>query len=165
MKESIIISALLSATLLFASGCSTSGCTDNQSSIPYAGFYSSATGQEISLSGLEIGGVDAPNDSLLYDGKQKTSAVYLPLRSTAERTSFYFHYNQGGLDSEELNDTLTFSYNSKPYFASEECGAVVTYRIKSLTYTRHLIESIELTDSLISNTDIERIKIFFRTQQ
>lgn len=165
MKGSIIISVLSGATLLIASGCSTSGCTDNQSSIPYAGFYSSANGQAISLSGLEVGGVGAPNDSLLYNGTSSLSAIYLPLRSTTDRTAFYFHYNQPGLDNDDLNDTLTLTYSSKPYFASEECGAVVTYRIKSLTYTRHLIESVELTDSLITNTDIERIKIFFRTQQ
>lgn len=37
------------------------------------------------------------------------------------------------------------------------------YLITSFTYTRHLIDSVAVTDSLITNIDIESIQIFFRT--
>ena len=39
------------------------------------------------------------------------------------------------------------------------------YRINSIDYTRHLIDSIAITDSLVNNFDMERIKIFFRTTE
>lgn len=147
-------------------GCNTTGCTDNQNSLPYAGFYSSMPdGQAISISGLEIGGIGAPNDSLLYTADQPLSKIYLPLRSSSDITSYCFHYTQEGIDNDAFNDTLTFRYRSQPYFASEECGAMLIYEIESLHYTRHLIDTIVITDSTVTNTDIERIKIYFRTQQ
>lgn len=37
------------------------------------------------------------------------------------------------------------------------------YKVTRFTYTRHLIDSVAMTDSLITNVDRETIKIFFRT--
>ena len=38
------------------------------------------------------------------------------------------------------------------------------YTIKKVEYTRHIIDSVGISDSLVKNTDIERIKIYFRTE-
>lgn len=146
--------------------CNTSGCTDNQNSLPLAGFYTTGTlGKpiEITLDSVEIGGVGAPGDSLLYGAGTPLQSAYLPLRSTAQTTSFYIHYAQQSLNDPALNDTITFGYTSTPYFASEECGAMYHYHIDRMTHTSHLIDSVVITDSLITNTDTERIRIFFRT--
>lgn len=153
------------ALMISLSACNTSGCTDNQSSLPYAGFYSSADGQPISVDSLDIYGVGVPGDSLLYAAGTVLSNVYLPFRSTSDVTSYCFHYAQRGIDDIAYNDTITFTYTSSPYFASEECGAMLQYTIKDMKYTRHLIDSIEITDSIVTNTDIERIKIYFRTSE
>ncbi len=160
-----ILTALffVAAILVAVVACNTSGCLENQNSVPLAGFYSYASGKSISVDSLEIGGVGAPNDSLLCDVSQTLSSLYLPFRAMHSSTSFYIHYAQRGLDYPELNDTLTFDYDSQPYFASEECGAMYHYRITRFTYTRHLIDSVGISDSLINNVDIERIRIYFRT--
>lgn len=147
------------------SACNTSGCTDNQSSLPYAGFYSSADGQSMSVDSLDINGLGAPGDTMLYVAGTSLSNVYLPFRATSDVTSYCFHYAQRGIDDSAYNDTLTFTYTSSPYFASEECGAMLRYEIKGLKYTRHLIDSIAVTDSIVTNSDIERIKIYFRTSE
>ncbi|MCM1471616.1 MAG: DUF6452 family protein [Bacteroides sp.] len=161
----ILMTAAVAVAMSAAWSCNTSGCTDNQNSLPYAGFYSSATGDAISVSGLEIGGVGAPGDSLLYTSDQKLANVYLPLRSNSGVTAYCFHYDQEGIDSEAMNDTITFYYSSRPFFASEECGAMLEYDIQRLTWTTHVIDTVEIVDSLVTNTDIERIKIYFRTQE
>lgn len=153
------------AAALIVSGCGASLCTDNQNSIPLAGFYSMATFEPISLDSLAISGVGAPNDSLLLAPSRTASQVYLPLRSTDGGTRFCISYRQKALDYPEFNDTLTFTYTSIPYFASAECGAMYHYRVTSLTYTRHLIDSVGLTDSTITNVERETVKIFFRTSQ
>lgn len=163
-KLLIAVAILLSACVL--GGCNTSGCTENQNSLPLAGFYtidSLGRQHQVSLDSLDVGGVGAPGDSLLYSTGMALTQAYLPLRSTTDETRFFFHYTQAELDTAALNDTITFGYSSSPYFASEECGAVYYYHIHSLRYTRHVIDSIALLDSLITNTDIERLKIFFRT--
>lgn len=162
MNKMLIAIATVAASLL-SQGCNTSGCTDNQNSLPLAGFYSSA-GEAVSISDIEISGVNQPTDSLLYASGSSQHLVYLPFRSKYTTTSYAFHYTQEGLDDPQYNDTITFDYTSAPYFASEECGAMLTYSITRMSYTRHLIQSVEIVDSLITNTDIERIKIYFRTE-
>ena len=157
--------AALMAVASVAAGCNTTGCTDNQNSVPLAGFYSYATFESVSLDSVEIGGVGAPADSLLLRPNEYGAGyyqTYLPLRAGKERTQFFIRYVQKHLNRPELFDTLTFNYVSTPYFASEECGAMYTYRITSLTHTNHLIDSVGISDSLITNVERESIAIYFR---
>ncbi|MCC8177331.1 MAG: DUF6452 family protein [Bacteroidales bacterium] len=161
MRRILGIVAGFVALMIIGAGCNTSGCLDNQSSIPLAGFYNSATGAAISIDSVNIGGVDAPNDSLLLAMGTSASQVYLPLRFSKDVTSFYIQYDTLGLWA----DTITMAYTALPYFASEECGAMYRYTINRLTYTTLLIDSVTLVDSLITNADIERIKIYFRVEE
>ncbi|MCH5220916.1 MAG: hypothetical protein J1F05_01105 [Muribaculaceae bacterium] len=156
-----IFIVLIVAALTYA--CNNSGCLDNQSAIPLAGMYSSETGKAISVNIVEIHGVGAPNDSLIVRGGTSISRVYLPMRSTMSTTTWCLHYTQSNISDPAFNDTIEFDYKSIPYFASEECGAYYQYRIESLRYTTHLLDSVALTDSLMTNADIERIRIYFRT--
>lgn len=151
------------ATLPLLTGCNTVGCTDNRSAIPLAGFYDSE-GKEIYIDSITIGGIGAPGDSLLLDC-QRAGAVYLPLRQTKESASFFVAYRQQALDYPELVDTITFNYRSIPYFASEECGALLEYRITRVSHTCHLIDSVAVVpaDSLIINVPVENIRLYFRT--
>lgn len=155
---------ILAAILGFAAAaCNTDGCLDNQSSLPKAGLFSSATGNAITLSNIEISGVGAPGDSVLVAPGTAVSEVYLPMRSTKQSTAWRFRYDQEGLEG--LDDIVTFDYESQPFFASEECGAMYNYRITRCTTTYNLIDSVVVADSLITNTDRLRIKIYFRTAQ
>lgn len=67
---------------MLASSCSNVGCTENQNSVPLAGFYSMQTGEKIAPDSLAVGGVDAPNDTLLLGPGSRVSSLYLPFRST-----------------------------------------------------------------------------------
>lgn len=156
--------ALLPAGLL-SQGCNTNGCTDNHSALPLMGFYDYATGQSISLDSIDFGGVGAPGDSLLIHSGQRKSQVYLPFRQATSSTSFFFHYDykEQGLDDPAIDDIVTFHYDAEPYFASSECGAMYRYVIRDVEYTRHLIDSIAVIDPVITNVEMERIQVFFRT--
>lgn len=164
-----ILTRLLAAALIPAGillqGCNTSGCTDNHSALPLMGFYDYATGQSIALDSIDFGGVGVPGDSLLIHSGQAKKQVYLPFRESATSTSFCFHYDYKlqGLDDPAFDDIVTFYYDSEPYFASSECGAMYRYVIRDVEYTRHLIDSIAVIDSVITNVEMERIQVFFRT--
>lgn len=165
MKSLVYISAVSMLVALGAyglSGCSAVGCTENQNSVPLAGFYSSASGKAVNLSGIAVGGVGAPADSLLLGSATQASQCYLPFRSTKQSTSFYILYKQLG---EGVTDTITFDYESIPFFASEECGAMYHYRITGVSHTTHVIDSVGLTDSTVTNVERETIKIYFRTNE
>lgn len=148
-----------------AASCNSSGCLDNGSAIPLAGFYSSATAKGISLDSLDITGLDAPGDSAIVRPGSGNSQVYLPMRPAAPATAWVIAYAYKALNNPALNDTIRFVYESIPYFASEECGAMFAYRVTSLTHTDHLIDSVTMTDPLVTNADLETIKIFFRVSE
>lgn len=160
MRHILYIALSLLCTAAMMSGCSAVGCTDNQNSIPLAGFYSYSTGEAIAIPGLAIGGVGAPGDSLLIGSGAAEKQVYLPFRSTRTSTSFYILYKQLGAG---VTDTVTFTYESIPYFASEECGAMYHYRIRGVSHTSTALDSVGLTDSLVTNIERETIRLYFRT--
>lgn len=124
-----------------------------------------STKEKITPDSLAVGGVGAPSDTLLLGPGSRVSQLYLPFRSTASSTEFYFQYKQKSLDFPWLVDTLRFDYVSTPYFASEDCGAMYHYRVTAYTYTTHIIDSVAMTDSLITNLDRESIQIYFRTAE
>lgn len=159
-----VLLSLAVAVMGALSGCNTQGCTDNRSALPLMGLYSSATNARIVLDSLDIGGVGAPDDSLLIHSGQSVQSLYLPFRYDCDETSFFIHYDykEQGLDDPSLDDIITIGYTSEPYFASEECGAYYIYTIRSLTYTTHLIDHITIVDSVINNIDMERIQVYFR---
>lgn len=39
------------------------------------------------------------------------------------------------------------------------------YTIKKVDYTRHLIDSVAVTDSVVTNVEMERIRVYFRTSE
>ena len=161
-KFLIHIIAIISISIGALCSCATDGCSENQSSIPLAGFYSFETGESIALSELEVYGLGATGDSLLTQASETNKQVYLPFRSSSNNVAFCFHYAEYG-DNTLYTDTIWFDYESMPYFASEECGAMYRYKITSTRHTDLLIDSVVVVEPEITNIDVERIKIYFTT--
>lgn len=155
------IAVILLCALPLAS-CNSNGCLENRSSLPLAGFYSSSD-QPISLDSIEISGIGALDPEPLISAGERISTVYLPMRSTDTSTAWQFAYRYKSILDGQLCDTISFGYSATPYFASYDCGVVYHYRIEQMHHTTHLIDSVIITDSLVTNTDIQRIKIYFRT--
>lgn len=166
MRKAIYIIYITAVVVIYSVvlySCSNVGCTENHNSIPLAGFYSYETKEPLTLNSVEIGGVGAPGDSLLLAAGISAGQLYLPFRATNPLTRFYIRYNTSEGEQSVLPDTLTFDYESKPYFASEDCGAMYHYLITSFSYTRHRVDSVAVTDSLITNIDRQTIEIYFHT--
>lgn len=153
--------AAMLATIVW--GCNTNGCLENRSSIPKAGFYSSDD-NPIGLDSVCITGVGVQGGEPINKVGTSISQISLPMRSTMDNTTWEFGYQWKYLGGGTLSDTISFDYESTPYFASEECGVIYRYHITDMRYTTNLIDSIILVDSLITNIDTEQIKIYFRTQ-
>lgn len=169
--KSVALALVLTATgLMVMQSCTTSVCTDNRNSIPEAGFYNVDNGEAVSLVGVTIGGIGAPNDSLLYDN-QTVKLVYLPLRPDAEVTSFRFHFSSDDTSDPETgevtpdhshDDIVTFYYSGTPYFDGEECGAIMHYHIDRVDFTPdgHIVD-IQLVDPIVTNEHKEYLRIYF----
>ncbi len=95
-------------------------------------------------------------DSILTSGKSSFSMINLPLDPNRDSCRFVFRYHN-------LSDTLLFSYNRKMRLLSYECGYIMEYIILQAEYTHNQIDSIAITDSLVTNTtdkNAENIKIY-----
>lgn len=152
MRRLLWIVAAAAGLTLMAS-CSGEGCINNRNSIPLAGFYDLATEQKVSVSRMPVYGLGAPNDSSLLDTARNSSQVYLPLRGAMTSTAFVF-------DGGPIKDTLTISYEAYPYYDGEDCGAMWRYLIHDVAHTRNFIDSVLVTDPLITNIERERLMIF-----
>ncbi len=164
-KPWLILAALCAMVVAMAvESCTNATCYDNRASVPLAGFRDSE-GKKISLDSLEVYAVTGTStDSVIAATPgARISNVYLPLRPDQDVTQWVIAYRYRELNYPELNDTITLGYTSQPYFASDECGVVMRYCITSLGFTTHLIDEVELTDSVVSNIDVERMLIYFRT--
>lgn len=169
---SAVTVAVAALTLLLHSSCSTTVCADNRNTMPEAGFYDIDTGAAVSVVGLTVGGIDAPNDSLLYDNAT-TQLVYLPLRAAAEVTSFRFHFTGDDYTDPETGETVTvtdydnivtFYYSATPYFDGQECGAIEHFYLDRVDFTPggHIVD-IQIVDPNVTNEAKEYVHIFFRT--
>lgn len=163
MKRLTIIVLAAVTVLITMNGCTNDTCGESRTTLPLAGLYNSQ-GVKTAFDSLAVYGIGGAADSAIValPGTRITQ-LYLPMQPGTDRTTWVISYKQKALDHPELNDTMTLAYTSSPYFASSECGVVMHYRLTSFAYTRHLVDSIAVTDSLFNNYDFERIKIMFRT--
>lgn len=165
----IVIVGLFAGLILSAplGGCSSSECYENHSALPLANFYSSASLKQVSLQSVEIYGIGAPNDSILYT-TQTLSEAYLPFRIWDESTSYVIRYVGAIPDSiaqarPDLvpKDTITFHYKPREWFVSPSCGAMYFFDMEGVDHSDILIDSISTTE-VITNENIANIKIFFK---
>lgn len=144
-------------------GCSTSECFDNQNSLPLAGFYSSQEIPDpITLDSITILGVDCPGDSILQDSVRSLSQVYLPFRIDQPSTTYEIRYLGGTAGLYHIYDEITFEYDIIPMFTSAACGAVYYYKMNNIYYTKNFIDSVACPGGVITNENIENLKIYFR---
>ncbi|MDE6462052.1 MAG: hypothetical protein K2L32_04655 [Muribaculaceae bacterium] len=153
----LIFSSGIAAVLLTVAGCASDGCLNNRNSIPLAGFYSSQTHEPVTVAAVTVAGDGAPGDSMLLNN-EAASQVYLPFRANADEVTFGFSV---AVDGGVMTDQLTFAYRTMPYFDNADCGAMYRYLITSVDFNGALIDSVGIVDSLVTNVETERIKIYF----
>lgn len=145
--------ALILLLCTFIVSCSSNGCENNQNAIPMAGFYDYATRESLTVSGLSVYGVGAPNDSLVMAPTKTAHQVWLPFRGLQDFAAFRFDFG-------EEENTVTFSYDAIPYYEGEDCGAMWRYHITNVEWDGATIDSVSVTDPIITNIERERIMIF-----
>lgn len=135
--------------LVIASACKEVYETPPQSFFK-ASFINSATKKSISpkVSVLGVG-----LDSLFY--KDETlSVVQLPLSNDNE-TTFVF-----SLDS--IVDIIQIKHENELQYGSMESGFYYNYLLKEINFTHNRIDSIQISDSLVTKTWHENIKLYIR---
>ena len=97
--------------------------------------------------------IGAGRDSLwIY--QTELSSFLLPL-SQKDTTEFLISFD-------EIIDTLTFFHETTRKYASMETGFYYDYKLDSIGFTNTRIDSILITDSLITTKWNENIKLYIR---
>lgn len=163
----ILFAFFASGLVAGLAGCSGNECYENHSALPLATFYGFPSMQSVNLNRVEIYGIGAPGDSVLYS-PQTLGQAYLPFRLWQDTTQYVFAYLGEIPDSiaavhPELvpRDTVTFIYRPKEWFVSPACGAMYFYDMDTVCHTRFLIDSISY-NKVITNENVTNIQMFFR---
>jgi len=141
--------------LLVAAGCQYAPkCLEPYNVLLHARFVTQDGSREKDtlLVNADIYGIGR-EDTLLTSGKESFSKIDFPMDPNRDSCRFAFRYNG-------LTDTLLFLYDRSVRLLSYECGFIMEYGNLQVEYTMHQIDSVAVTDSLVSNTDDENIKIY-----
>lgn len=151
------------AGLMLVAACSTEECLQNSNALPLAGFYdSSQPDRKVSIDSLEVYGIDAPGDSVLFAGKTAINELYLPFRLNSDTTGYVFRYLHKDFAATNLTDTITFIYTRRPRFVSSACGVSYVFDIDSIYCSKNLLDSVTCPSGEVTNMAIENLNIYFR---
>lgn len=94
------------------------------------------------------------NDSLLYNKSTSKNTITFPLKNSAQQTDYVIRFN-------DTTDTLSVFYqNNDQYYISLECGCIVSHTITDVTTTGHFIDSLAIINPIITNTDVENLRLY-----
>lgn len=162
MGKILIYAIGLVLALLFLGACNDAGCLDNRTSVPLIRFYNkNKPTEQLSIDSISVRGIGQVRDSFLLDSVSKISQLKLPLRDGVDSTQYIIRYNWRTNINHRLDDTLTFYYQSYPYFASLDCGCMFNYTLDSIKFTYHFFDSIAVVKPLIDNQNAENIQLFY----
>lgn len=149
--------------LVLAASCANDECLENKNSLPLAGFYSSEeVPRQVALEMISVYGIGAPGDSVLHDSVSGLNQSYMPFRIDQESTSYVIKYEHGDLGLLGIADTITFNYDIMPWFVSSACGVVYNYKMRDISTTHYVIDSVTCPKGIIDNANAENLRIYFR---
>jgi hypothetical protein len=90
-------------------------------------------------------------DSILYNDTTLTELI-LPLSANNE-SSFLVSFDS-------ISDTITFTHKDTLEYGSMETGFYNEYKLQNIKFTKNRIDSILITDSLVTKTWHENIKLY-----
>ena len=129
-------------------------CEDQTSNDLRLRFYlaGAETESPISIDSLIIFGLGNEHD-LIYNGEDAVSLAGLPMDPGSDSCGFV-------LVAGNRRDTLMISYNREVHFLSAECGFTMFFHILEKEYTSNLIDTVVVSNPLVSNVFNEHIKVF-----
>lgn len=128
-------------------------CTQSVLSMVNAGFYGWDGEQEVGVFVDDFTLKGEGKDSLLYDRKNSVTSFSFSMDMNAVSSTMI-------LQADSLLDTLVIHYAVVPVLVSYECGFTNTFEMSGLSYTRHMIDSISLTNNIANLENEENLKIF-----
>jgi len=159
---------LLFWAIIWASSCEKDDiCVEGDTPLLVIEFYDAtdtSTLKEVTT--LRVVGVGQSVTVGTFTDRSSLSSITIPLKTDEDSASFIM-INESASDdngSEIGNlDTINFSYSRIEDFLSRGCGFIVNYdelEANVTADTDNWIQDIEITQSLVTNSDSTHVKIF-----
>jgi hypothetical protein len=102
-------------------------------------------------------------DSIISE--DNAAKISLPLSNDADSSIYIFTMtlsDTGIVDTvSTFTDTIVFNYTRKLFLLSYDCGFMYNYTMVDIESTHNIINTISITERLISTADAENIRIRF----
>ena len=142
---------VLSGLIIILYSCAQASCFDETESYLKASLYNTSFAKILAPDSLTLYGMS--RDSIIYNKVADLTVALFPLNVTAQRSSFVIKING-------ITDTIEFRYSSYPHLISKECGYTYYHHLDTLPiFTKHIIDTILIESSTITNLKIENITI------
>ncbi|VXB98482.1 DUF6452 family protein [Maribacter litoralis] len=159
---------LLFWAIIWATSCEKDDiCVEGDTPLLVIEFYDAtdtSTLKEVTT--LRVVGVGQTVTVGTFTDRSSVSSITIPLKTDEDSASFII-INESASDdngSETGNlDTINFSYSRIEDFLSRGCGFIVNYdelEANVTADTDNWIQDIEITQSLVTNSDSTHVKIF-----
>lgn len=156
--KSIGIAALVFGTFCFSTACSEEeDCSLNARAMMECNLFQidEETNEKSNIALTTLTVTAFGTDSVIINQASNVSKLSLPLRFSADSTVLVFHYQL------EPSDTIVVRHNNTPYFLSMDCGYQMKQSIKSVSYTRHQLDSIYVANKEANIYGTENLKLFY----
>lgn len=94
-------------------------------------------------------------DSIILNRGAKVGSFSLPLRYTNDTTTFVLKYINN------IKDTIRVIHTNTPKFISMDCGYQVSQVVEKVSYTKHQLDSIYISDEEANTTGTENLQLFY----
>ncbi len=143
--------------LFFAMACVEDEVCEEVTANPLRmGFYLFQNGQDETgavIDSLSLYGLGR-QDSLIYNNRRGVSRVEVPLDPSADACGFVLVFPAG------TTDTLFIHYDREPHLVSVECGFIMHYVIRELSFSQSVIQQVVVHDDQVIKNPDEHLKIY-----
>ena len=156
--------------LLILCACDNFSCPLNNTVESVYGFYAATrdeageliTGQSVSV-GDTITIKALGRDTVLVNRLINKTGVSLPLSFFQDEDGFEFKFTDQ--ESRTGYDTLWVVKSNLRHWDDPSCPVHMWHTITDVRFTRHLIDTLVITNPIVNYDGLENIQIYFRTSQ
>lgn len=151
--KQISIAAIIIAVFMKIVSCTPESCLEETVAKAKVPFYLSSTQKNTAPGNLTIFGLNTGTVNIYADSKN-VSRAELPLDPSTDNCGFVVIING-------VSDTIMVTYDSYPHLISIECGYTYYHTTGVLSYTRNIIDTIIVRNTLVTTGNEENFRILY----
>jgi Family of unknown function (DUF6452) len=131
-------------------------CTQGKEIRMKADFFEAPTGVDIPKNAPSLSVTLLNGSTAIYSNQSNVNSFFLSLNPLVSSSKYVI-----SVGNNLQSDTVTINYTTLSTIISAECGNANFNTISTIQTTLHTIDSVKITNSLVTNSPIQNAKIYF----